>query len=436
MSREMDFANNPRAAIETSNPRGAWGFLLFAVLVFTVGLWWASWAKIEQVTSGVGSVIPSRQIQVVESLEAGTVQQIMVSEGDQVKLGQPLLKIDDTNARVRLEELQKKHAAFSAELLRLEAQATRANTFNPVQTADPLLEVFLKDQIAVFDVEEQKLKATLAVLGSQQRQKQESIAEINATKTKQQNALKLAERELELTRKLFRKKAVPELEYLKIQRLVGDLRGELEIIVASVNRIMAEVDEADGLIDAEVSAFVAAARDRIAKVNAELSITEESIIAARERVERTTFPAPVSGIVNKLHVATIGEVVQSGATLLEIVPADDKLNIEAKIRPQDIAFVHPGLPATIRLTAYDYTRFGTLDGQVERISADTITDENRETFYKVIISTDDSQKLPDAIDIIPGLVAEVDISTGNRTILEYLLRPITKIRDRAFRDPR
>ena len=436
MSRELDFANNPKEAIETSNPKGAWGFLIFTILLFAAGLWWASWATVEQVTNGLGTVIPTRQIQVVESLESGTIREILVSEGDLVELDQPLLRIDDTSPKARLDELQKKYAAFSAELMRLEAQAVRAESFTPDLSSDEPIALFLKDQIAVFNIEKQKLRNTLAVFESQKSQKLEAVAEITANRTKQENALALAERELELSNRLFKKKAIPELEYLKIQRLVSELRGDLEIIDASSNRITAEAQEADALIAAEISSFVATASDRIAKVNAELSITEEGIKAARDRVERTIFPAPVSGIVNKLHVATIGEVVQSGATLLEIVPADDQLQIEAKIRPQDIAFVHPGLPATIRLTAYDYTRFGTLVGKVERISADTITYENRETFYKVIITTEENQALPEEIKIIPGLVAEVDISTGKRTVLDYILKPITKIKDQAFRDPR
>ena len=205
---------------------------------------------------------------------------------------------------------------------------------------------------------------------------------------------------------------------------------------ASRIRIVAEINEAENLLSAETSSFVAAALDRISKVNAELSIAVESLRAAEDRVERTVFNSPVSGIVNKIYLATIGEVVQAGATLVEIVPLDDRLLIEAKIRPQDVAFIRPGLPATIRLSAYDYTKFGTLSGIVERIGADTITDENQETFYQVIVATDESQAIPEQIKIIPGMIADVDVSTGERTVLEYLLKPVLRIRDQALRDPK
>jgi adhesin transport system membrane fusion protein len=152
-------------------------------------------------------------------------------------------------------------------------------------------------------------------------------------------------------------------------------------------------------------------------------------------VRRAVLKSPVSGVINKLNVATIGEVIPAGASIVEIVPLDDKLLIETRIRPQDVAFIQPGAKASIRLSAYDYTKYGTLSGVVERIGADTITDENRETFYQVIVSTDSEEsKIPDEMRVIPGMIATVDVSNGERTVLEYLLKPILKIRDHALRE--
>ena len=433
---ELKFANDARNAVENAAVPGAWVFLLFLFVFFAAVVWWASWAKVEQVTNGIGEVIPSRQIQLVESLEPGIVREILVQAGDKIREGQNLVRIDDTDASSRLGELQQKHSAFSAEQYRLKIQAERSDEFEMPENVDASLESYYADQRAIFNTEKRRLEEKLAILKSQLVQRKQSYSEAAATVKKQSEALKLSERELELTKNLFAKKAVPELEYLRVQRLVGELRGDIEIMEASKIRIAAEVDEAKNMIKAETSTFVATALDRISRVNAELSIVSESLKSARDRVNRTVFTSPVSGVVSTMNVATIGEVVQAGFTLVEIVPLDDKLLIEARIRPEDIAFIRPGLRAIIRLSAYDYTKYGTLAGVVERIGADTTTDENQETFYQVIISTDESQPIPDEIRIIPGMLASVDISTGERTVLEYLLKPVLKIRDRAFRDPK
>ena len=252
---------------------------------------------------------------------------------------------------------------------------------------------------------------------------------------KLKDALALAERELELTASLFKRRAVPELEFLRIKRVAQDLRGDSEIMSSTILRLEAEVNEAQSLVDAEQSAFVAKALERKSKVQAELSIIAESIKAAEDAVRRTELRAPVGGVINQLNVATLGQVVQSGTTIAEIVPEDDRLLIEARITPKDVAFVRPGLSAKIRLSAYDYTKFGILDGVVERIGADTITDENQETFYRVIVATKESARLPQELVIIPGMIATVDVETGERTVLEYLLKPVLKIRDRALREP-
>ena len=433
---DLRFANNPRHAIEQSSAVSAWIFLFFAIMLLVSVVLWASWATVEKVSSGIGKVIPSRQLQLVESLEPGTIQDILVQEGDRVRAGQPLIRMDDTNAKSRLGQLVQKQLAFSAEAERLKAQAGGAQKLEIKTDAHPEILEFMNDQVSVFESEKLSLQQRLSALKNQLNQKRENLNEVVVSAEKQAATLKIAERELELTQNLFKKRAIPELEFLQSKRIVEELRGDLRIVEATKLRINAEIEEARDFLEAEKSAFVAKAQERLSKVNAELSITAESLKAAEDRVNRTVFHAPVSGVVNKVQVSTIGEVVQSGTTLVEIVPEDDKLLIEARIRPEDIAFIRPELPTIIRLTAYDYTRYGTLSGKVKRISADTITDENRETFYQIVIETDENQELPDQIRIIPGMIASVDISTGKRSILEYLLKPVLRIKDRAFRDPK
>ena len=432
---DLNFANDPRAVIESSVTPGAWRILLVIASVFALGVLWASVAHVDQMATGAGRVIPSSQVQMVQSLEPGIVAEILVGEGDRVETGQNLIRIDDTGVASRLGELRQQQLALAAELDRLNAQAKGAETYAPPAVMDAGSEPFLRDQQAIFLADKRKLDEQFLIRSQQLVQRRQNLREAEATAAKQAASLELSERELELTRALFDRKAIPELEFLRIQRQVIELRGDLEIWQAAKLRLEAEVAEAEAQVEAEASAFLAEVQTRISKVNAEMSVVHESLRAADDRVRRAMLKSPVGGVVNKVNVATIGEVIAAGASIVEIVPVDDKLLIETRIRPQDVAFIHPGAKATVRLSAYDYTKYGTLSGVVERIGADTITDEEGETFYQVIVSTDTADPaMSGEVRVIPGMVATVDISNGERTVLEYLLKPVLKIRDQALRE--
>lgn len=434
-SKDFEFTNDIRGALHNDGVRGAWALLVIIVLLLVSAIAWASWATVSQSAVGSGRVIPSSQIQVVESLEPGFVREIHVAEGDEVEQGQLLIRLDETSSGARLGELARKQTAFIAELARLEAQAAFIDTLPVEPSWSPEIRTAYDDQQQVLTVELGKLAEQLTIRRQQLEQKKQALNEAEATQRKQNAALDLAQRELDLTANLFKRRAVPEIEYLKIQRAAAELRGDTEVLASSVLRLQAELNEARALVDAERSAFRATTLERRARVSAELAVISESMKAAKDMVRRTEMRAPVSGIVNLLNVASVGEVVQSGTTIAEIVPLDDRLLIEARITPKDVAFVRPGLKARIRLTAYDYTRFGTFDGVVERIGADTITDENQETFYRVIVATHENSGIPGEVKIIPGMIATVDVETGNRTVLEYLLKPVLRIRDTALREP-
>lgn len=203
--------------------------------------------------------------------------------------------------------------------------------------------------------------------------------------------------------------------------------------------MQAEVDEAEALIGSEETAFLSEATTRLSKINADLAVVRQTLTAASDTVRRAVLRSPVKGVVNKVNVAAVNEVVRAGDSVVEIVPVDDTLLVETQIRPEDIAFIRAGLTATIRVSAFDYTRYGTMTGIVQRIGADTITNENRETFYQVVVSTDLNESVTDSseqLEIIPGMIATVDIATGKRSVLEYLMKPILVLKDRALRDPR
>ena len=438
MAREdLDFASDASAAIERTIPRGAWLVLVVVLLLIaSLGIW-AAFAQVDQITRGQGRVIPSRQTQLVESLESGIVADILVAEGDLVEKGQLLIKIDDTSSTSRLGELRHKKAGLTAELDRLNAQADNADTFDIPPNATEEEIPFYRNQLAVFLADRRNLDEQLLVRRQQLLQRKQSLLEAEATAKKTEESLTLSEKELELNRRLFDRKAIPEIELLRIERNVAGLRGDLAIWNTTRDRLVAAIEEAKTQIEADRTAFLADVRRRISEASGELALVNQALFEARDKVGRTELRSPVAGIVNRLSVSSLGEVVQSGVSIVEIVPVDDKLLIEARISPQDIAFIRPGLPAKVRISAYDYTKFGTLSGVVDRIGADTLTNENRETFYRIIVNTEaDTTQFGRSIKIIPGMTAIVEIKTGSRSILEYLLKPVLKIRDRAFRDPR
>ena len=243
-------------------------------------------------------------------------------------------------------------------------------------------------------------------------------------------------KEKELTERMVKRGVVPEIEYLRLESRFAELQGDLEIANSSMPRIEASILEAENQIKTTKNTYILSAFERLAKLQGDLAVVQESIRAAADRVSRTQLRAPVRGIINKINVTTVGAVVQPGHELIEIVPLDDGLLIETDIRPQDVAFVSPGEKATVKLTAYDYLIYGSLTGEVTRIAADTTSDAKGDKYYRVMIRTqknyigDDEDKLP----VIPGMVATVDIQTGKNTVLSYILKPILRAKAESFKE--
>ena len=433
---EFEFANDIKAAHQERAPSSAWFMLIIIFAIIFIGLFWAQQAVLDEVTTGSGRVIPSSQMQVVQTLEGGIVGEILIREGDTVEKGQIIMQIDDTGFASRLGEIMQRSWARRAEVARLEAEATGADTLK----LDPDLlkqapQTVLSEQQS-FRARRSKLSDEISVLKQQLVQRRTELNELHTRAAKLTATQKPLVRELELTQDLHAKGVVPEVELLRLQRQALEMSGDIKIVQASIPRLEAGILEAKNRVKTANATFRTQALERLSIARAELAVVEESIKAAQDRVVRTSLKAPVRGIVNKLNVTTIGAVIQPGKDIVEIVPLDDTLLIEARIRPQDVAFITKGQAASVKLTAYDYSIYGALEGKVERISADTITDERSETFYRVIVRTKTTnlikgtKKLP----IIPGMVATVDILTGKKTVLEYLLKPVKRVRNEAFRE--
>ncbi len=434
MSRvDETFANDVREALARRTNAGVWA-LLFAVLsLLGAFVAWAYFAEIEEVTTGDGRVIPSSQLQVVESLEGGLVAEIFVREGDVVEAGEPLVRIDDTDFAANLGELQKERNALFIRARRLEAEAQGTRLDLRGGDIDRLAAA---REVALFDARETALKQELSVIEQQLSQRRLEKVELETRLKSLRLSAELLNEELLSARNLSAAGAYPKMDLLRLEREAQGGTLEVELLNASIPRSDAAITEAAARLESAVLGFRARAHEDLTRTLNELTILDETIKSAQDKVRRTVLRAPVRGIINKFSVATIGAVVSPGESLSEIVPLDDSLLIEAQIRPQDVAFLFPGQPARVRVTAYDFTVYGDLPGVVERIGADTITNEDGTTFYRVVLRTErnwlgsESNRLP----IIPGMVVSASILTGNKTVLDYLLKPIIKARSEALRE--
>jgi adhesin transport system membrane fusion protein len=439
---DFAFSNDVRAAIELRTPKTA-RMLLFALLGLLLAfLVWAHFAVLDEVKRGNGRVVPSRQIQVVQSLEGGIISELLVQEGAIVDQDQPLARIEDTNFASQFGEIRERRGAMAARVIRLEAQ-TEGKTSVPFP--EELLAVApraVASERSVFEAHARKLAQDIDVISQQENQKKKEIGELRATTTRYTETLALLNRELDLTRKLYNQKVVPEIEMLRADRQATDMRGQLAVAQASIVKAEAGVQEAHSRLLNITTAFRAQAEDDLAKSRGDLAVLDENIKSAKDRVRRTELRSPVRGVVNKLNVNTIGAVVAPGASLMEIVPLDDTLLVEGRIRPQDIAFIRPNHEAVVKLSAYDSSIYGSLHGRVERISADTITDEKGdknergETFYRVMVRTEKNHlgTAEHPLPILPGMVATVEVLTGKKSVLDYLVKPARTLRDEAFRE--
>ncbi|MEP0940140.1 MAG: HlyD family type I secretion periplasmic adaptor subunit [Rhizobiaceae bacterium] len=433
---DQDYVNSISSAQAAARGANHWPVILTLVFGIFALVGWAYFFEIEEVTTGSGKVIPSRQLQVVQSLEGGIVSNIAVKEGDQVEAGQGLMQIDDTSFSSKLGELIRQQRSLSAEKARLVAESQQLEV---VTFPDELLHnagQAVAAEKQVFESRRIQLLGELDVLQSRLSQRQSQLQELAAETNKLRSTLLPLSKEVELTSKMFDQGVVPEIELLRLTSRYEELKGDQAIVRASVPRVEASIEEAQRQIQTTRNTYVLTARERLAKLEAELAVIRETMTAAEDRVSRTLLRSPVTGVVNKISVATVGAVVQPGMELIDIVPTDDGLLIEAAIRPQDVAFIKPGEIASVKLTAYDYLIYGAMKGRVVRIGADSQSDGNGEQFFRVIVRTeknylgDDSDRL----QIIPGMVATVDLQTGKNTVLTYLLKPILRAQAEALRE--
>jgi membrane fusion protein, adhesin transport system len=438
---DFAFVNDVRKAVELRTPRTSQMLLRIVLALLFVGLIWAAFANLEEVKRGSGRVIPSQQMQVVQTLEGGIVREIMAREGAVVKKDQPLMRIDDTNFAAQFGEIRERQAATAARVQRLEAETLGKTVPEFSEELKKLAPRAVATEISVFNARAKKLLQEVEVLKQQFGQKQLELEELRGQEKKLTESAQFINREVELTRQLHVQRIVPEIEMLRIDRQAAEIRGQLNVVKVTISKSEAAIQEFNARIANADATFRSQAEEELAKSKGDLAVLDENIKSAQDRVLRTELRSPVYGIVNKINVTTVGAVVQPGASLMDIVPLDDSLLVEGRIRPQDIAFIRPDQDAVVKITAYDASVYGSLKGKVERISADAIAERNEkgevgETFYRVIVRTEKNAlgTTEHPLPIIPGMVATVEVLTGSKTVLDYLLKPARLLRDEALRE--
>lgn len=415
--------------------------VLWSVLAFViVALIWAALAQIDQIVVGSGKVIPSSQLQRVQNLEGGIVSAILVQTGDAVKKGQVVMQLDATRFNSTFQEGQAKDQALIARVARLSAEADGVPFAPPAELLHANPAIIAQEQ-AVYDSRRRELDANLVVLRQQERQRGQELEEMRAKERQLETSHQFAQRELDLTRPLAQQGAVSEVELLRTERQTQDLAGALEASRLAVPRLESALAEVRGKVAGFQAQFRAKAADELSSVRGEQTALSAANVGLQDRVARTLVRAPMAGIVKQLKVNTVGGVIQPGVDLMEIVPIEDSLLIEARVKPSDIAFLRIGQLAIVKLSAYDFSIYGGLEGRLEHISADTLTPEDpgekRESYYQIRVRTQtsklDAEGTP--LSILPGMEATVDVRTGRRTVLHYLLKPILKTREKALREP-
>ncbi|HCQ70763.1 MAG TPA: HlyD family type I secretion periplasmic adaptor subunit [Rhodospirillaceae bacterium] len=411
--------------------------ILLGILAFFIFFaLWSSWATLDMVTRGDGKVIPSSDIQSVQSLDAGIVEEFFVSEGDEVAAGQVLLRLSDIEASSDLGANRARYLGLLASIKRLQAEASGLDSFQfPEEVKEGAPESVVEEMNA-FRANRQQVRGQLDIVRQQLSQREQEVTELTTRIADIEGVLRLQKEERDVIAPLVARGAAPQLELLQLERSIKEKQSELNGAKTSLPRARSAVGEAQARVREVQSTAKAKAQEQLAVKLLEMNEIKQRLSALKERKTRTELRSPVNGTVQDISVNSIGGVIRPGEDLVKIVPKDDQLIVEARIRPADRAFIYPGQQAVVKITAYDFSIYGGLKGEVLDISADTITDDQGNSFYRVKLRTYERElkRKGEVLPIIPGMVAQVDILTGKRTVMQYLMKPFIKTLDKAMNE--
>lgn len=394
MTEKLDYSEDSKEDITSQTQSSAWVMLYFIALFIAGALSWAYYAEVDMVTVAHGKVVPSSHVQVIQNLEGGLVKTIMVREGETVKKGQILMRLDNTRFKSAYRSDVTKQAVLAAEIARLTAEFKKQDkvTFAPeLKKNHPNI---VRNAQDIFDTNKKALQAQLAVL---------------------RKSYQYTEQELNIVSPLVSKGVMSELDRIRLQKSLTEIQ----------QRILEKEEQ-----------YRSTTRNALNKAKAEIAVLNQTIEATHDRMLRTVIRSPVAGIIKKIYISTIGEVIEPGMKMMEVVPLDNKLTIKAFVKPSDIGFIKTGDHATIKVSAYSYATYGGINAKITNISADAITDNNNQSFYEVLLQTEQnylgSSERP--LPIMPGMTVTINILTGKKTVLDYLLKPFINVKDTALRE--
>ena len=428
--RDADFVQDADYFMIHQKPLRAKILVKTILISLALFIMWTAVAEVDEITKGEGKVIPSSQLQILQSMDGGIVEEINVKEGQVVEAGQVLLQVDPTRFESSVRENRSQYLALTAKVARLRALSEGLPFVPPpeVMTEDPKT---VQDERRLYETARSNVSAQISIAQQQLVQRQQELSEMRVKREQASQAYELTAKELAVTKPLIDSGAVSEVELLRLERDTSRFRGERDMAAAQILRSQAAMAEASRKIEEVELNARNEVRKELAETMAKLNAFTEGGVALADKVKHAAIRSPVKGTVKRLLVNTVGGVVQPGRDLVEVVPLEDALILEAKVATKDIAFLRPGQAAMVKFTAYDFSTYGGLEAKLEHIGADSITDEKGNTFFLVKVRTIKSS-LGANLPIIPGMVAEVDIITGQKSILAYLLKPVLRAKQGAL----
>jgi adhesin transport system membrane fusion protein len=389
---------------------------------FAVLFLWGAVAQVDEITRGMGKVIPSSKVQLVQAAEPSVIAEISVKAGQLVKQGDLLVRLDDSESASALGQLETENERLTARAARLEREGTGGGGGCGAGSA-------CAEEQRLAQVRRSAASSREGALSAAVEQRRRDLSEGQATASSLENSIRLAQEQVNMLAPMVEKKVIPQTELITAQRELVDLQGRLAAARQGIARAQASISEAQSQLSEARFDFRQQALNERSEVTTKIAVNEQTIRGASARQERNELRAPVAGFVNDVQVATIGGFVNAGEKIMQIVPVGDKLLVEARVVPKDIAFIKVGDPANVKVTAYDFSIYGGLSGKVKNISADSIYDEvERQAYYIVLIETDgafivnNGRRLP----IMPGMICDVEIITGRKSILTYLFKPVLR----------
>ena len=427
----QDFATDGDWAILEQNPGRPRIFVWSMLALLLVALLWAALSQIDEVARGEGKVVPVSQNQHIQSLDGGVVSKILVKEGQIVQKGQLLLNIDNTRFVSSLNENQAQYLSLLAKAARLRAIANNVPFELPKEVVQQAADI-ARQETDLYQTKRRELDANVSIARQELTQRSQELNEVRAKLAQAQQGYQLTQRELAVTKPLKESGAVSDVDLLRLQRDVSRYQGERDMASAQIPKLQAAISEANHKIQEVELNFRNQASAELSETMGKINSLSAGSSGLADKVKLSEVRSPVKGEVKRLFVNTIGGVVQPGKDILEIVPLEDSLMIETRVSPRDIAFLRPGQRAMVRFTAYDYTVYGGMEGSLQEIGADTVTDDKGNAFYIVKVRTSQGALGEKHLPIIPGMVAQVDIMTGKKSILSYLLKPVLRAKAEAF----